>query len=485
MPEAASSELIDALNRGSSQHTEQIVLDFGIDRFLQSLAQYGTLLLIAIQILFSFSPPISCINNFHDSMLTQTNSRVSRAINYEFTESKVLAQSSKLQVTTALKGFLDYYCWENLDDLNFTSTNETEPYDPRDLMGDQIFLLFIQLILLSLPSQLWFSIVGGTVKGQILYIQQLLDKVVSRADLIKKVTPQLNITGKLNRDMYDKYSETIKPWIFPMKYPDADVLGQYFNNESNDRKFLNLLCSENMAHFWQYPYLMSLYVLKAIDRQDPVDSSTVNVGGSEKNGSEKTKLIDRKDKLYERIRRLKFIRGEDADSMSKLAAENKKVDSLEAILRIWTNENNMIESYLVFTYYLKQFIMLLVCIAMYAWNCYQFEVTKMPFKDLPSNTYQCLVQNNGVSATCIIGGYTNYFFLFWGNLFLLKILFVLALAAVYLLRFKKMKHHSAYFLNFLANTTLLFDEANLEEMVEEGGVVSEDVVPEDDGSDSD
>merc|ERR1712226_768753 len=116
-------------------------------------------------------------------------------------------------------------------------------------MGDFIYFLMIQMIVLILPGMFWYGIAGGTVKGHIIYVQELLNKVTELASEIDSVTPQMTFPKMFNYNVYDKYSESIKPWLFSSTHPDSE-LDKFMGpdcNKANDRKFLNLLYSENMA----------------------------------------------------------------------------------------------------------------------------------------------------------------------------------------------------------------------------------------------
>ena len=143
MPEEALGGLVQAFDASSKAATENIVLDFGIDRFLQTLSTYGSILIAAFFLFASLtSPPISCINNPGEftSDITRTR-RSTPNINSALASSQ--NQLSR-QTTTALKQHLDYFCWETDDDLiDF----EGKPFDldPRDIMGDLIFFIALQI----------------------------------------------------------------------------------------------------------------------------------------------------------------------------------------------------------------------------------------------------------------------------------------------------------------------------------------------------
>ena len=105
----------------------------------------------------------------------------------------------------------------------------------------------------------------------------------------------------------------------------------------------------------------------------------------------------------------------------------------------------------------------------------------MPFKDLTSNIFVCETSSSGtlnLKAECMIAGYTDYYIFFIVNLIILVVTAILALFAIISLVFLKMRHSAAYFLNFLANSTVMFSEV----AIESGEVDEGDVAPSDSGS---
>ena len=74
---------------------------------------------------------------------------------------------------------------------------------------------------------------------------------------------------------------------------------------------------------------------------------------------------------------------------------------------------------------------------------------------------------------------TDYFILFWTNIALQAIVVLMSVSAIYLLFRKKMRHHSAYFMNFLANSTLIFSEVETQRMVDEDELNDSDFAPSD------
>ena len=415
----AFADLTSQADYSSRAHLDEIVLEFGIDRIIKYLSQYGTLIIAVVVVALGYNNPVSCMLKIED--LDQSPSfqpdgtRDSRSIHSsgEFHESDTFSNSFKSQTgpfstkqmynmkylgpNSALKSYIDFYCWEKLDDLKFidlepSSGGQIEHFDPRDLMGDFMYFLILQLIILPIPYYIWIGVVGGTVKGHITYVQQLINKVTEVADKIHKVQPQKLIPGKFNRDIYDKYSESIKPWIFPSHGKDPDMPGISKGHEINDRKMLNLLYHENMAHFWQYPYLTSVYILKYLEsgavgsrgcsyesdggqalkvnvpHQTAVTATQLSGTDTHRQDSENIQYVD--SRQDHRKKRLEFIRG-DNKAMSKKGPQ--KIDKLEAILSIWTHKENMIESYLVWTYIFKQVLTILFCTGFIFLYIYYFD----------------------------------------------------------------------------------------------------------------
>ena len=110
----------------AKQHTEQIVLSFGIDRMIETCGNVGSLSLIFLVFMNSISSPINC---FREGLLV------------------------------AEKSFFDEFCWENYQQVS------GQGYDPRNLVDHLRYLLIIQLLLLQIPNYFWLSITGGKVKG--------------------------------------------------------------------------------------------------------------------------------------------------------------------------------------------------------------------------------------------------------------------------------------------------------------------------------
>lgn len=255
-----------------------------------------------------------------------------------------------------MKQHMDYHCWATLEDFNYdieplisdTWSQEEQDklrsslYDPRNLMGDLIFFLIIQVVFLSAPAHVWLAAVGGTVRGQISYAQKLLTQIRELAEKIEKVQPQKANLHALNRDVYDKYSETIKPWLFSTSYPDIEE--DYIDGVCSDKKFLNLLYSENVAHLPEVPYLQSLYMLLYLEdvaeNKKEYETTKLNISGSQDStsktdlGVEKTPLTKKnkaanaskaqtaEDKKRERKFRLRFIKGQTENLSNGIDPEN-------------------------------------------------------------------------------------------------------------------------------------------------------------------
>ena len=142
------------------------------------------------------------------------------------------------------------------------------------------------------------------------------------------------------------------------------------------------------------------------------------------------------------------------------------VTPLEALLKQWTHPENMIEKYLVKTYCFKQIMTSVIAIFLFVLNWIFFDWSNFyNQKELPQIKFLCNLPEAEINATCIIGGYPTYFYLFWANLSLLMCMILIPLVSIYLLYFKKMRHHSAYLINFLANSSSLYAKIDLEEQL--------------------
>jgi len=230
--------IFDSFSKSSREQLDSIVVEFGIDRFNNSLSFYGSIVLFVLAFFFSFTEsPITCFPNKNQNL---TSFR-------DMTE------------------YMNEYCWDqDRDDL--LSNGEPIKFDPRWLFDHLTLILLLQIFLMMMPGFFWMSSKGGLIMG---HIKHVMKSLLSLYDLVGKID-KVQIQENQEINTYDTYGYVLgSSWTNRFcsgSNKDTDEYKKLLETRNRireeqllcDRTFINMLTFQNIASLEIYPYLKTL-----------------------------------------------------------------------------------------------------------------------------------------------------------------------------------------------------------------------------------
>ena len=219
--------IFDSFSKSSREQLDSIVVEFGIDRFSNSLSFYGSIVLFVVSFFFSF------------------------------TESPITCYPDKNQDLSAFRDMTDYmneYCWDQ-DRQDLISNGKPIACDPRWLFDHLTLILLAQIFLMMIPGFFWTSSKGGLIMG---HVKHLMKSLLSLYELVGKID-KVQVQENQEINTYDTYGYVLSScWTNKCcsgSYKDTDECRKLLETRDKireeqhlcDRTFINMLTFQNIA----------------------------------------------------------------------------------------------------------------------------------------------------------------------------------------------------------------------------------------------